>query len=61
MPDGTSRWLPSLAPALSGSDDQPLRYRTTGEGFTVDGIDVFTVEAGEITEVYTYWDTLKMV
>ena len=33
----------------------------TGEGFTVDGIDVFTVEAGEITEVYTHCDILKMV
>ena len=27
----------------------------------MDGIDVFTVEAGKITEVSTYWDTLKMV
>ena len=50
-----------LAPAPSGSDDQPLRYRTTGEGFTVDGTDIFTIEAGKITEVYTYRDTLKMV
>ena len=33
----------------------------TGEGFTVDGIDIFTIEAGEITEVYAHWDTLKMV
>ena len=33
----------------------------TGEGFTVDGINVFTVEAGEIAEVYAHWDTLKMV
>ena len=33
----------------------------TGEGFTVDGIDIFTIEAGEITEVYTHWDILKMV
>ena len=41
-----------------------LRYRgamigrfgiePTGEGFTVDGVDVFTVEAGEITEVYAH-------
>ena len=27
----------------------------------MDGIDVFTIEAGEITEVYTHWDILKMV
>ena len=26
----------------------------TGEGFTVDGVDVFTVEAGEIAEVYAH-------
>jgi len=31
-----------------------------GEGFTVDGIDVFTVEAGEIVEIYAHWDTPKM-
>ena len=33
----------------------------TGEGFTVDGIDAFTVEDGKITQVYAHWDTLKMV
>ena len=27
----------------------------------MDGIDVFTVEAGKITEVYAHWDTLKIV
>jgi hypothetical protein len=32
-----------------------------GEGLTVDGINVFTVEASEITEVYAHWDILKMV
>ena len=39
----------------------PFGIDPTGEGFTVDGIDVFTVEAGEITEVYTHWDILKTV
>ena len=33
----------------------------TGEGFTVDGINVSTVEAGEIAEVYAHWGILKMV
>lgn len=33
----------------------------TGEMFTVEGIDVFLVEDGEITEIYAQWDTLKMV
>ena len=32
----------------------------TGEGFTVDGIDIFTVEAGEIAEVYAHRNTLGM-
>ena len=27
----------------------------------MDGIDVFTVKAGEIAEIYAHWDTLKMV
>jgi steroid delta-isomerase-like uncharacterized protein len=34
---------------------------STGEVFTVSGIDVFTVEDGRITEVRAQWDTLKMV
>ena len=27
----------------------------------MDGVDIFTVEAGEITEVHARWDILKMV
>ena len=27
---------------------------------TVDSIGVFTVEAGEIVEIYAHWDTPKM-
>lgn len=34
---------------------------STGEVFTVAGIDVFVVEDGLITEIYAQWDTLKMV
>jgi steroid delta-isomerase-like uncharacterized protein len=34
---------------------------STGEVFTVDGIDVFTVEEGRITAVHAQWDTLGMV
>jgi steroid delta-isomerase-like uncharacterized protein len=33
----------------------------TGEVFTVDGIDVFTVADGRITAVHAQWDTLGMV
>jgi len=34
---------------------------STGEMFTVSGIDVFTVEAGRIVTVDAQWDTLKML
>lgn len=34
---------------------------STGETFTVEGIDRFTLEDGLITEVRAQWDTLKMV
>lgn len=33
----------------------------TGEVFTVEGIDVFVVADGRISEVYAQWDTLHMV
>lgn len=33
----------------------------TGEVFTVEGINVFVVEDGLITEIDAQWDTLKMV
>jgi steroid delta-isomerase-like uncharacterized protein len=33
----------------------------TGEMFSAEGISVFVVEGGEITEVYAQWDTLQMV
>jgi hypothetical protein len=29
--------------------------------FSTEGISVFVVEGGEITEVYAQWDTLQMV
>jgi steroid delta-isomerase-like uncharacterized protein len=32
----------------------------TGEVFVAEGINVFTVEDGEITEVWSAWDTLGM-
>jgi len=32
----------------------------TGEMFSADGISVFSVEDGEITEVHAQWDTLQM-
>lgn len=33
----------------------------TGELFTTEGLNVFTVEEGRITEVWSQWDTLGMV
>ncbi|MEF8899925.1 MAG: ester cyclase [Halovenus sp.] len=33
----------------------------TGEMFSAEGISVFAVEDGEITEVHAQWDTLQMV
>lgn len=33
----------------------------TGEPFTIEGIDVFVIEEGVITEAYAQWDTLKLV
>jgi steroid delta-isomerase-like uncharacterized protein len=47
--------------AMGTHENDLFGIEPTGEGFTVDGIDVFTVEAGEIAEVYAHWDTLKMV
>ena len=45
-----------------GTDENDLfGIEPTGEGFTVDGIDVFDVEDGRITDVHAHWDTLKMV
>jgi steroid delta-isomerase-like uncharacterized protein len=32
----------------------------SGEVFTVEGINVFAVEDGRITEVWSNWDTLRM-
>lgn len=34
---------------------------STGNVFTVEGIDVFVVEDGLITAVYAQWDTLKLL
>jgi steroid delta-isomerase-like uncharacterized protein len=47
--------------AMGTQENDLFGIEPTGEGFTVDGIDVFTIEAGEIAEVYAHWDTLKMV
>ena len=47
--------------AMGTHENDLFGIEPTGEGFTVDGIDVFTVEDGEITQVYAHWDTLKMV
>lgn len=33
----------------------------TGEAFRVEGIDLFVVEDGRITDIRAQWDTLKMV
>jgi len=33
----------------------------TGEAFSVEGVDVFRIEDGEIVEIWAHWDTLKMV
>jgi len=34
---------------------------STGETFAEDGINVFTIDDGRITEIWSEWDTLKMV
>lgn len=34
---------------------------STGEPFTIEGLDVFVFEDGKIAEVYAQWDTLKLV
>ncbi len=47
--------------AMGTHENELFGIEPTGEGFTVDGIDVFAVEDGEITAVYAHWDTLKMV
>ena len=47
--------------AMGTHENDLFGIEPTGEGFAVDGIDVFTVEDGEITAVYAHWDTLKMV
>jgi steroid delta-isomerase-like uncharacterized protein len=48
--------------SATGTHEEALfGMEPTGETFTVDGINVFTVEDGLITEVHAQWDTLKMV
>lgn len=47
--------------AMGTHENDLFGLEPTGEGFTVEGIDVFHVEEGEITEIYAQWDTLKMV
>jgi len=47
--------------ATGTHEDALFGMSATGEVFTVDGIDVFTVEDGLITAVHAQWDTLGMV
>lgn len=47
--------------AMGTHENDLFGLEPTGEGFTVEGIDVFRVEEGKITEIYAQWDTLKMV
>ena len=47
--------------AMGTHENDLFGIEPTGEGFTVDGIDVFAVEDGRITDVHAHWDTLKMV
>ena len=45
----------------AGVIDDLFGIEPTGEGFTVDGIDVFAVADGRITDIHAPWDTLKLV
>ena len=47
--------------AMGTHENDLFGIEPTGEGFTVDGINVFSVADGRITDVYAQWDTLKMV
>ena len=48
--------------SATGTHEEDLfGMEPTGEVFTVEGINVFTVEDGLITAVHAQWDTLKMV
>ncbi|PSQ37211.1 ester cyclase [Halobacteriales archaeon SW_12_69_24] len=47
--------------AMGTHENDLLGIEPTGEGFAVDGLDVFTVVDGAITDVVAQWDTLKMV
>ncbi|WP_246989390.1 ester cyclase [Halorientalis marina] len=47
--------------ATGTHEDDLFGMEPTGEVFTVEGINVFSVEDGLITAVHAQWDTLKMV
>jgi len=47
--------------AMGTHENDLFGIEPTGEGFTVDGINRFTVADGAITDVVAQWDTLKMV
>jgi steroid delta-isomerase-like uncharacterized protein len=47
--------------AMGTHENELFGIEPTGEGFAVDGINVFSVAEGRITDVSAQWDTLKMV
>lgn len=48
--------------SATGTHERDLfGLEATGEAFTVEGINLFVVEDGRITDVRSQWDTLKMV
>jgi steroid delta-isomerase-like uncharacterized protein len=47
--------------AMGTHENDLFGIEPTGEGFAVDGINVFSVADGRITAVSAQWDTLKMV
>jgi hypothetical protein len=45
----------------TGVIDDLFGIEPTGEGFTVDGVDVFAVADGRTTDVHAQWEPLTMV
>jgi len=50
------RWV-----ATGTHDSDLFDLESTGETFAEDGINVFTIDDGRITEIWSEWDTLRMV
>jgi steroid delta-isomerase-like uncharacterized protein len=47
---------------VSGTQESELfEMEYHGEEFTADGVNIFTIDDGQITAVSSQWDTLKMV